>query len=328
MKEGFLSHKLDLSTLPTPLEELKNLGESLGVELFIKRDDLTTPGGGGNKVRKLEFLLADARIKGAKTVITIGGIQSNHCRQTALLARKLNMEPHLVLMGEGPESFQGNLLLDRLAGAKIYFSGKDRKAGEEMLEEIFHKLKDQGKEPYIIPYGGSNEIGIQGYISAWFELEEQAKERGKEFDYIVLAASSGGTIAGILIGIALSGSKTKCIGISVGPQKKELQEEIYNLFERTSNKLNLTKPLPDFFLFDEFVGGGYGVLDVETGEAIVSLARKEGLILDPVYTGKAFKGLLKLLKRGLIGGRVLFWHTGGIPALFAYSEILITGFLK
>lgn len=328
MKEGFLSPKLNLSTLPTPLEELKNLGKSLGIELLLKRDDLTTPGGGGNKVRKLEFLFADAIRAGAKTVLTIGGVQSNHCRQTALLARKLNLEPYLVLMGNEPETFQGNLLLDQLAGAQIYFSGSGRKAGEELLGELFRELKEKGKEPYLIPYGGSNEIGVQGYISAWLELKEQAERMGKDFDYIVLAASSGGTMAGILLGQALTESKARCMGISVGPKKEELREEIVELFERTSKKLNIEKPLPEFFLFDEFVGPGYGVLDGKTAEAILTLSQREGILLDPVYTGKAFKGLLGLLERGEIGGRVLFWHTGGIPALFAYSEIFKTRFLE
>lgn len=321
MRKQFLSPKLHLSSLPTPLEALKNLQAELGLELYIKRDDLTSVGGGGNKVRKLEFLLADALACGTRTLLTIGALQSNHCRQTALLGAKLNLEVHLVLMGEMPDSRQGNLFLDHLAGAHIHFTGKERGEGQAYLERFFEESKQKGLEPYVIPYGGSNELGVQGYIAAWLELEEQAKEKGLEFDFVVLPASSGGTIAGILIGQALTGSHTTSIGISVGPSKGELEREIIELAQRTIKKLNIQVPIPDFWLLDEFIGPGYGILDQETQEAIKVMARKEGLLLDPVYTGKAFKGLLALARRKEIKGRVLFWHTGGIPGLYAYASI-------
>ncbi len=316
----FLSPKLHLSPLPTPLEILGNLKAELGLELYIKRDDLTGVAGGGNKVRKLEFLLADAIACGARTLLTIGAPQSNHCRQTALLGSKLNFEVHLVLLGEKPDSFQGNLFLDQLAGAYTHFAGKGREKGQAHLERLFCDLKSKGSDPYLIPYGGSNELGVQGYIAAWLELEEQAKEKGLEFDFVLLPASSGGTIAGILLGQALTGSRPITIGISVGPSIEELEQEIMDLAQRTIKKLNIQVALPDFRLYDEFIGPGYGVLDQETREAIKIMARKEGLLLDPVYTGKAFKGLRALAKRKEIKGKVLFWHTGGVPGLYAYAS--------
>lgn len=320
MRELSLSPKLTLSTLPTPLEKLETLSAELGLELYIKRDDLTSSAGGGNKVRKLEYLLADALYQGAKTVLTIGAVQSNHCRQTALLGAKLGLQVHLVLVGQMPEQTQGNILLDSLAGAHLHFASGGREAGEVVLSRLFEDLKAKGAAPYIIPYGGSNEIGAQGYISAWMELEKQSREIGIDFDFLVLPVSSGGTMAGVLIGEALTKAKVQTVGISVGPTREELRLNLKTLIESTLIRLGLDIETPEFQLRDEFVGKGYAVFDEETRTAIETVARKEGLLLDPVYTGKAFRGLLTLARRKEIGGRVLFWHTGGLPALYAYAS--------
>lgn len=320
MKISFPSPKLSLSSIPTPLESLKNLGKELGLELYVKRDDLISVAGGGNKVRKLEFLLADALTRGAQTILTMGAPQSNHCRQTALLGAKFNLKVHLVLMGEQPDSLQGNLFLDQLAGAQIHFTGKGKEESLNYMKSLFEELKRKNSNPYLIPYGGSNELGVQGYVAAWQELEEQAIERGIKFDFVVLPASSGGTMAGILLGQVLRGSHTISIGISVGPCKSELESSILDLFQRTKEKFGIDAAPPDFRLHEEFIGPGYGALDQETKEAIKFMAQREGLLLDPVYTGKAFRGLLNLAQRKEIAGRVLFWHTGGIPGLFAYAD--------
>lgn len=316
---SFPSHKLSLCSLPTPLENLTNLGRELGLELFIKRDDLISVAGGGNKVRKLEFLLADALACGARTLLTIGALQSNHCRQTALLGAKLNLKVHLVLMGDPPDSFQGNLFLDKLAGAQIHFTGKGEEKSLSYMEILYEELKRKNSHPYLIPYGGSNEVGVQGYISAWQELEDQAKEKGIEFDFVVLPVSSGGTMAGILLGQALTGFQAISVGISVGPARNKLEKNIADLLKRTGMKLSANIVPSDFRLYEEFMGPGYGILDRGTKEAIRLMAQKEGVLLDPVYTGKAFRGLLDLAQRKEIKGKVLFWHTGGVPGLFAYA---------
>ncbi|MGB9553865.1 MAG: 1-aminocyclopropane-1-carboxylate deaminase/D-cysteine desulfhydrase, partial [bacterium] len=258
---SFPSPKLSLCSLPTPLENLANLGRELDLELYIKRDDLISVAGGGNKVRKLEFLLADALESGARTLLTTGALQSNHCRQTALLGAKLNLKVHLVLMGDPPDSFQGNLFLDKLAGAQIHFTGKGKEESLSYMEILYEELKRKNSNPYLIPYGGSNEVGVQGYISAWQELEEQAKEKEIGFDFVILPVSSGGTMAGILLGQALTGFQTISVGISVGPAKNELEKSIADLLKRTSLKLRADIVPPDFRLYEEFVGPGYGILD-------------------------------------------------------------------
>ncbi len=320
MNRSSLSERLQLSSFPTPLERMENLSRVFQSEIYVKRDDLISPAGGGNKVRKLEFLLADALRKGARSVLTIGAMQSNHCRQTALLASRLGMKPHLILMGEKPDSKQGNFLLFSLAEATLHFRTKDLKEGEKVLADVRRTLQEEGEEPYLIPYGGSNHLGVQGYTFAWKELLSQSERKKLYFDFIIIAASSGGTQAGLLLGQELFGGEGKIIGISVGPSALELERKVESLYSGTAEFLKKTPKEKSADIRDEFVGPGYGQLDPRTKEAISVGVKQEALLLDPVYTGKAFAGMLSLLKEKEIGGRVLFWHTGGIPALYNYAS--------
>ncbi len=319
-----LSNKLNLTSWPTPLEPLSNLSRALGIDLWIKRDDLTSPAGGGNKVRKLEFLLAEAIKQKARAVITIGAVQSNHCRQTSLLARKLGMEAHLVLVGETPSRREGNLLLSWLGGAVFHFGSRNSEEGQANLQRIAQELEELGKRPYLIPYGGSNCLGVQGYMAAYEELQEQAGIRGISFDWIVHSSSSGGTQAGLLLAQEASGGSEKVIGISAGPPAADLVANITALIRDTAELLAVpsTQTTAGILIQDEFVGPGYAVLDGPTEDAMRILAQEEAILLDPVYTGKAFAGLLALARTHQVGGRVLFWHTGGIPALYSFADAL------
>ena len=319
-----LSTKLNLTSLPTPLEPLSNLSRALGIDLWIKRDDLTSPAGGGNKVRKLEFLLADAVGQAARAVITIGAVQSNHCRQTSLLARKLGMEAHLVLVGETPSRPEGNLLLSQLGGAVFHFGSSDFEEGQANLQRITQELKELDKRPYLIPYGGSNSLGVQGYMAAYEELQEQARIRGISFDWIVHSSSSGGTQAGLLLAQEVIGGNEKVIGISAGPCAADLITNITTLIRDTAKLLAVPSTLTTagILIRDQFVGPGYALLDGKTVDAIRILTRQEAILLDPVYTGKAFAGLLALARTHQVGGHVLFWHTGGIPALYSFADAL------
>lgn len=301
---------------------MENLSRTFKAEIYVKRDDLTTPAGGGNKVRKLEFLLAEALRKGARSVVTLGAIQSNHCRQTALLASRMGLKPHLVLIGEKPDFRQGNFLLFSLSQATLHFGWKDLQEGEMAWRGLLQDLEKRGEEPFPIPYGGSNSLGVQGYLSAWKELLHQCNQKSISFDYLITASSSGGTQAGLLLGQSLFGGKGEIIGISVGPTSVELRRNVESLYFQTADLLKQKPERKPVDIRDEFVGPGYGKLDARTREAIYLGLRKEALLLDPVYTGKSFAGLLDLLERKEIGGRVLFWHTGGIPALYNYASSL------
>lgn len=324
MNELSLSNKLNLTSRPTPLESLSNLSQALGIDLWIKRDDLTSPAGGGNKVRKLEFLLAEAVSQGARAVITIGAVQSNHCRQTSLLARKLNMEAHLVLVGEPPSRCEGNLLLSQLGGAVFHYGSRDSEEGQAEIQRITQELRESDKRPYLIPYGGSNHLGVQGYMAAYGELQEQVRILGISFDWIVHSSSSGGTQAGLLLAQQVIGGSEKVIGISAGPCAADLITNITTLICDTAKFLAIasTHTTASILIRDQFVGPGYALLDGKTVDAMRILARQEAILLDPVYTGKAFAGLLALVRTHQVGGRVLFWHTGGIPALYSFADAL------
>jgi D-cysteine desulfhydrase family pyridoxal phosphate-dependent enzyme len=314
--------RVSIAHLPTPLEPLPRLSAALGgPELWVKRDDQTGLACGGNKTRKLEFLVADALAQGADTLITCGAAQSNHARQTAAAAAKFGLRCTLVLRGEEPGTATGNLLLDRLLGAEVVWSGRD--LPHERMPEVAERLRAQGRRPYIVPYGGSNLIGAVGYAAAMEELLTQAAQRDLRFDAIVFATSSGGTQAGLTVGARALGYAGRLLGISVDPPAAILRAILLPLATETAERLGLTLSFAaeDFAVEDGYLGGGYGVVSDLERAAIHTLARHEGLLLDPVYTGRAFGGLLDLVRRGAFapGERVLFWHTGGTPALFAYE---------
>lgn len=320
--------RLRMARLPTALEPMDALSEHLGVDLWIKRDDQTGLACGGNKTRKLEYLVADAVAKDADTLITAGAPQSNHCRQTAAAGAKHDLDVILVLGGSGHRDNTGNLLLSRLLGAEIVWArdGEDR---DDKMAEVSRQLGAEGRIPYVIPLGGSNGIGARAYREAFVELSGQLEESGlRPFDRIILASSSGGTQAGLVYGAAESKSRTEILGVSVDESKLELQKIVSNLVGECGRKLGAPLEIaPDSIsVVDEYAKPGYAVCTQREREAILLFAQKEGILLDPVYTGRGAAGLLDLVQTGIIskGERVLFWHTGGIPALFPYASALIS----
>ncbi|SFC41721.1 D-cysteine desulfhydrase family protein [Pseudoalteromonas denitrificans] len=318
--------KEELGFFPTPVVKLSRLSEYLGgPEIFMKRDDMTGLALGGNKTRKLEYILGDAVAQGCDSVITAGAAQSNHCRQTAAAAASLNMECHLVLGGEEPVEAKGNLLLDQIFGSHLHWAGQNRK-GED-IPQIYKQLKKSGKKPYVVPYGGSNELGALSFVAAVEELESQIKD--EQFTHIVFASSSGGTHAGLMIGKKLYGKGFKLIGINIDKGETDeipFDHYIIELANKTSNMLGLKYEFTQeaLTLNSDYVGQGYGVVGKLEQEAISLTARTEGILLDPVYTGRAMGGLIDMIRTGIINknDKVLFWHTGGAPAVFAYSDKL------
>jgi L-cysteate sulfo-lyase len=313
-----------LAYLPTPVERMHRLSQALaGPELWIKRDDQTGLAFGGNKTRKLELLVAAALEQGAARLITRGAVQSNHCRQTAAAAARLGLGCTLVLTGSPPDRTRANLLLDRLLGAEIVWTGE--RPPDQVLEETFQEGMETGAHPYLIPYGGSSPLGAAAYALAVEELA--AQEPG--FDRIVFATSSGGTQSGMLVGVHLLGLATRVHGISVEPQASKLKPLVARLAAETAELMETDLPIgaEEVLVNDDFLGGGYAVMGEPEREAIGLFARTQGILLDPVYTGRAAAGLIALIRSGEIhrDEKVLFWHTGGTPALFAYEEKLVPG---
>ncbi|MFZ3071384.1 MAG: D-cysteine desulfhydrase family protein [Anaerolineaceae bacterium] len=311
-----MTDRIKLAHLPTPIELLPNLKRLLqGPDLYIKRDDLTGLGMGGNKTRKLEYLAADAIVKGCHTLISTGAVQSNHCRQVAAAAARLGLGCILVLAGDEPEKKQGNLLLDHLSGAKCVFVPKNERDGA--LENAREQAEREGLKPYLIPYGGSNAIGAQGYALAMHELQSQQLHP----DWIVFASSSGGTQAGLILGAYQTGYQGYILGISVDKLARELQESVAALVNSTAELCgdDLTAAPEDILVNADYCSAGYGVMQPAEEEAIKLFARYEGILLDPVYTGRAAAGMIDLIRKGHFGAdeKILFWHTGGTPALFA-----------
>jgi D-cysteine desulfhydrase family pyridoxal phosphate-dependent enzyme len=316
--------RIQFANLPTPVEALPRLSAVLGIHLLVKRDDLTDLALGGNKTRKLEFLLAEAQAHGARTLITAGAVQSNHCRQTAAAAARFGLGCILVLAGAQPaEGASGNLLLDQILGAEIVWcQGEERTA---VLQQTFDQAWAAGRRPYLIPYGGSNPIGAVAYAYALEELLGQ----GVTPDWIVFPSSSGGTQAGLIAGARRSGYTGRILGISVDEPASEMQPRLAALASETADRLGFkaTFSPEEILINDHYLGGGYGVMGAPEREAIQLFARNEGLLLDPVYTGRAAAGLIDLARQGTFkpSETVLFWHTGGTPALFAdsYARLLL-----
>jgi len=318
--------RIPLANLPTALMHLPRLSKHLGINLYIKRDDNTGLALGGNKARKLEFLLGDALMRGADTLITTGGPQSNHCRMTAAAAAQQGLACHLVFSGPQIKERQGNLYLDELLGAKLYFPGLDD-AGEISLymEDLANNLKAAGRKPYLVPLGGSNAVGAVGYINAIMELHSQTQGHSLQFDYIVHASGSAGTQAGLLAGVKACGLRSQVFGISVSRPKARLLREVLALAQATLAHAVIAERVleTEVQVFDEYIGLGYGMPTDSSRHALHAFATLEGVILDPVYTGKAASGLFDLTAQGAIpkDANVLFWHTGGTPALFADPSI-------
>lgn len=321
--------RVSLVLEPTPLHLLRRLSSHVGdIPIWCKRDDLTRLALGGNKLRKLEFLLRDALDHGADTVITTGAAQSNHARLTAAAAASLGLKTVLVLRGPEVGQWQGNLLLDRLVGAEVRFSSWESwENGAAVLEEVAAELRREGRQPYIIPMGGSNALGVLGYVLGAREIAAQAEAMGVSLRAVVCATSSCGTQAGLLLGKALYNLPFDVIGISVGEPAEKLAATVSRLVAEAAAFLEIEPPVSQVTVLDGFAGPGYGQVDALTVATIRKVASLEGILLDPVYTGKAMAGLLDLVRRGTWpkGEAVAFLHTGGVPALFAYWETLGVG---
>jgi D-cysteine desulfhydrase len=309
--------RLNFAHLPTRIEALPRLTDHLnGPKILVKRDDQTGLAFGGNKTRKLEFLVPEALEQGAKMLITAGGLQSNHCRQTAAAAARFGLDCTLVLNGEMPDQPSANLLLDQLFGAEIVLI-KDRSLREQALQETYDKALAEGRKPYVITTGGSNPTGALGYAYAMKEFLDQKIHA----DWIVFATSSGGTHAGLVLGQRKFGYKGNILGISIDEPEEWLKTRVSALASEASEKLGeRIKFTPENVLAnEEYCRAGYGVLTDAEREAVHLFAKREGLLLDPVYTGRAAAGMIDLIQKGFFkkDETILFWHTGGQPALFA-----------
>ena len=323
-----------LAHLPTPLERLDRLSKELGgVEIWIKRDDCTGLSTGGNKTRKLEFLMAEAQAMGADTVMTQGATQSNHARQTAAFSAKLGMACHILLedrTGSNDANYNGNgnVLLDHLHGATT----SKRAGGMDMAAEmdlVADRLRAEGRKVYIIPGGGSNATGALGYVNCAFELVSQANDRGMVIDHLVTATGSAGTQAGLITGLKAINARIPLTGIGVRAPKEKQEENVYNLALKTAEKLGCPGVVTrgDVVADSSYVGSGYGIPREDTLEAIRMFAQLEGLLLDPVYSGKGAAGLIDYCRTGKFkkGERVVFLHTGGSAALFGYDAVFAEG---
>jgi D-cysteine desulfhydrase family pyridoxal phosphate-dependent enzyme len=322
--------RVSLAHLPTPLELLERLSERLGgPPILIKRDDCTGLAFGGNKTRKLEFLFADALAAGADTVITAGGLQSNHVRQTAAAANKLGLACHLVLQRyvDWPDAAyleSGNLLLDGLLGATLHFPAPEIPR-DTAMPALAERLVGEGRHPYVIPAGGSNAVGGLGYAAAAAELLDQAAAIGVEVGAIVSATASGGTQGGLVAGLAAGNAAVEVIGINVDVLDETLAEKVTNVANGTAALLGIEGPdlAGRIDIANGFGGEAYGRPTPEMAEAVRLVAELEGVLLDPVYTGKAMAGLIGLAAQGRFDRNraVVFIHTGGMPGLFAYPSL-------
>jgi L-cysteate sulfo-lyase len=323
--------RLLFAHLPTPLEPMERISTALGgPNIWIKRDDCTGLSSGGNKTRKLEFLMADAVERKADTIITQGATQSNHARQTTAIAAKLGMECHVLLEDRtGYEDqayvYNGNVLLDQLHGATISGHPADTDMNAAM-EELAQKLLDDGKSPYIIPGGGSNEIGALGYVNAAIELTTQANDRSLRIDHLVHATGSSGTQAGLVLGMEGMNTGIPVYGIGVRAPRQKQEEMVYSLAQRTAEYMGLSQKVvarEKVVANSDYVGDGYGLPTRAMVEAVKMVAQYEGILLDPVYSGKGFSGLIDLIRKGHFkkGENIVFLHTGGSISLFGYPNV-------
>jgi len=314
---------LSMSVLPTPVQRLTALSKDFDTSLFCKRDDLTGFAFGGNKVRKLDFLIKDALLKGSDSLVTFGSNQSNWCRMTSVAGAVNGLEVHLVLEGRKPDKSTANLMLDQLAGAKIHHIETPEDAViEKATRDLAAKLSKQGKKPYYMAVGGSNGLGSMGYVKAFFEVMDYQNSNQLEFNKIVVASGSAGTQAGLVAGKLLSGWPGEILGITVSrdkfTQSKKIQGIVKEILEILKNPVGESKIRQAVITIDDYLGEGYRINTPECEQAIDLFIKKEGIFLDEVYTGKAAAGLIGLCQSGKISiyDKTLFFHTGGNVQLF------------
>ncbi|MGB8953555.1 MAG: D-cysteine desulfhydrase family protein [Candidatus Aminicenantales bacterium] len=335
--------RIQLIPLPTPFYKLENLSRELGgPEIFIKRDDLTGLAFGGNKSRKLEFIIPDVLQKKADVLITWASLQSNWCLQTAAAARKYGIKPILILFktSELPDEFDGNLLLDYILGADIRIKEGDKgktvghKEALAAVEEVIHEVRQTGHTPYVVAVGGSMPMGSMdlplgaiSYVNAFQEMLEQAEALGIDVHYVIHATGSGATQAGLAVGAKALKPKTKVLGISVSDEKTSFTQEVLAIARSTERALDLETNIQekDVFVFDGYIRDGYGIVNRDVAEVVRQVFVREGIVLDPVYTAKAMIGLIDLIQKGHFRkeDKIVFFHTGGTPALFPNKHRLV-----
>lgn len=309
---------------PTALEEASRLSRDLGIHLYVKRDDTFGLGGGGNKVRKLEFIVGQALRDSVTALVTTGGPQSNHARLTAAVAARCGLKAYLRLQGEPPERWQGNLVLDQVLGAEVAFVGmKPYDVIHAEMAEFAKELAKAGEVPLVVPLGGATPAGTLGYVLAFEEILAQCLERHVIPDVVVVAAGTGSSYAGLLLGARLCSPKTRVLGVSTGWSRDVLNKEIRLLVAEAAVLLgqDVVFTVGDMWVEDGYVGPAYGQLSAEGRDALLRVARTEGILLDTTYTAKAMAGLIDQIGRGAIssGSVVVFVHTGGIPEIFSRS---------
>ena len=321
-----LPPRLNLADTPTPILKLERLSARFGIELYMKRDDLTGLLESGNKVRKLEFLVGEALQQGADTLITCGTLQSNCCRAVSAVAARLGLRAVLAVKGGKPSIYDGNLLLDKLLGAEVvYCSDREFEQIDQVFDRLTTEARARGSRPYVIPESGATEVGALGYVACAHELAEQIRHGAPAFDTVVITDFSGGSQAGLLMGKQLIGLSAEIVGIPIAYPAAYVRDYITTTIQKAAARFELAvEPPKTIHLLDGYQGLGRGQIRDEELATIISLAREEGVLLDPVYTGKAFLGLLDRLRRDTkeFGSRVCFIHTGGIFSLFPFRESL------
>lgn len=325
--DGQLPERLDLARLETPIVPLRRLSAELGgPTIWVKRDDQTGAAESGNKIRKLQFAVADALRQGADTLITCGGLQSNHARTTVVVARRMGLDVELVLRGTAPERLEGNLLLDALLGATVHLYDPDAYANKDaIMQQRAEALRSAGRQPFVVAEGCSMASGSWGYIEAMREVATWQREHAVSFDAIVSGVGSGGTAAGIELGARLFDFDGQVVGVPVCDDEAYFREKIGRLCAQTARDYDLGIDVApaDIGLLGGYVGGGYGVSSDAERESLVLLARTEGIVLEPVYSGKAFHALHQEIRGRFAGMKnVLFVHTGGVFGLAAYADQL------
>ena len=321
------SQKINFSGFPTPLQEMPRLSMVLGgPRLFVKRDDMTDLAFGGNKARKLEFLFADAKNRGADVIISVGAVQSNCACMVASAARRLGMKPVLVLVGKEPDVYNGNLLLDKLLSAEIHFIDGYGSHVKDFMDSLAHKYQKKGHQPYVIPAGASVPLTVPGYALAMEELINQFREIEETVDSVVCSCGTGGTQAGLIFGSKLLAVSVKIFGASVFASKSDASNAVAMLVNSSAEIFNVDVSVApeDVTVFDDYIKEGYGVLNEPVTKVLKLIARTEGIFLDPIYTGKAMVMLIDLIKKGYFkkDENVVFFHTGGLPAIFLYKNEL------
>jgi D-cysteine desulfhydrase len=318
--------RVELAYAPTPLLKLERLSAELGVELWVKRDDLTGLLETGNKIRKLEFLVGEALAQNADTLITCGTLQSNCCRCVAAVAARLGLRAVLLLKGEPPAEYDGNLLLDRLLGAEVqYCSDAEWDTIDEVLQDRAARERLAGRAPYVIPESGATVTGALGYLACGQELAEQIRHGAPAFDTVVITAFSGGSHAGLLMARQLAGLRAEIVSVPIAWEGARVRDYVVDVIGRARRRYGLpVDPPREVRLLDGHQGSGRTEIRPEEFETVLRLARLEGVVLDPVYTAKAFNGLLHTLRRdpSALGRRICFVHTGGVFSLFPHRSTL------